>query len=58
MTYLHSWYPNRRPNTGQHDVAGQLANDVSYCPACLHIVELVAVKSKVLLPVILSTTVD
>jgi hypothetical protein len=56
MSHLHSWYPNRRSNAGQYDVAGQFTNDVAHCPARLYIVKFIAIKPKIFLPITMSAT--
>jgi hypothetical protein len=49
LDYLHSGNPPRGPNPDQQDVAGNFTKDVTHCPDCLHVVQLVPVESQVLL---------
>lgn len=42
--------PDRWANPGQYKIARNLAEDIADCPESLHIIELVAIKTKVFFP--------
>jgi hypothetical protein len=50
VTHLEAGYPNRWSDACEYDVTRDLADDISYCPACLHIVELISIKIELFFP--------
>ena len=50
VTYLDTGDENRWPDSGEQDIAREPSQHIAHSPACLHIVQLVAVETQILFP--------